>query len=122
MLIQKEKTTCEISIKAYSPGNINISGQNYQSPVLVSPGLLTLFQPISEFALLKTEHLLSIIPKETEILLIGSGAQHRFLPTQEISPLLKQGIGVEVMATRQACHTFQILALEDRKIIALLFP
>jgi uncharacterized protein len=35
--------------------------------------------------------------------------------------LLAAGVGVEVMTTQAACRTFNILADEDRRVVAALF-
>ncbi len=122
MLIQKESMNCTSTIKSYKPGCIKISDNEFHTPVIISPEAVKSLETIGEFKQLKAETLLSIINSDTEVLLIGSGEKHQFLPQTEINKLQQQGIGIEVMGTRQACHTFQVLALEQRQVMALLFP
>jgi len=57
-----------------------------------------------------------MLPEGTEIIIIGCGENHQFLPQSEIKQINDIGIAIEVMATRQACHTFQVLTYENREI------
>jgi uncharacterized protein len=34
----------------------------------------------------------------------------------------RNGIGIEVMDTRAACRTFNILVMEERRVVAALMP
>ena len=59
---------------------------------------------------------------DPEVVIIGTGARHVFLPQELIAPLVRAGIGVEVMSTSAACRTWNILSAEGRRIAALLLP
>ena len=59
---------------------------------------------------------------DPEVVIIGTGARHVFLPQELIAPLMRAGIGVEVMSTSAACRTYNILSAEGRRIAALLLP
>ena len=59
---------------------------------------------------------------DPEVVIIGTGARHVFLPQELIAPLTRAGIGVEVMSTSAACRTWNILSAEGRRIAALLLP
>ena len=122
MLLQKEKSQNQIKIKGYKNRQVNISGELYATPILLSAYKLSLFNAVEGFSELTAECLLPFIPKGTEIVLIGCGETHQFMPQNEVKRINDLGIAVEVMGTRQACHTFQVLTYENREIIALLFP
>ncbi|MET1253520.1 MTH938/NDUFAF3 family protein [Aliikangiella maris] len=121
MLIQKEPNTGPVSIKHYSPGKIHISGQDYQCTLHLTPTSLTPVGDDIQFSTLTTDYLLSLTDSETEVLIIGTGESHQFISTDIVQTLNQQGVAIEVMATRQACHTFQVLNYELRKVVALLF-
>lgn len=55
-----------------------------------------------------------------EVLLIGTGETQRLIAPQITSSLLSLRIGVEVMDTRAAARTYNILMSEGRKVIAAL--
>ena len=59
-------------------------------------------------------------PKNTEVLLIGTGAQQCFLHPAITSELLSLRIGVEIMNTQAAARTYNILMGEGRRVIAAL--
>jgi uncharacterized protein len=55
-----------------------------------------------------------------ELIVFGSGQKLRFPKAQWLQSLISQGIGVETMDTPAACRTYNILASEGRKVVALL--
>jgi uncharacterized protein len=55
-----------------------------------------------------------------ELVLFGSGQKLRFAKPQWLQDLFMRGIGVETMDTAAACRTYNILASEGRKVVALL--
>ena len=52
---------------------------------------------------------------DPEVVIIGTGARHVFLPQELIAPLMHAGIGVEIMSTSAACRTYNILSAEGRR-------
>ena len=59
-----------------------------------------------------------ILTFQPEVLLLGTGSQHRFAHPRLYRALSNAGIGVEFMSTPAACRTFNILMAEDRKVVA----
>ncbi|HLR78608.1 MAG TPA: Mth938-like domain-containing protein [Burkholderiaceae bacterium] len=57
-----------------------------------------------------------------EVVLIGTGVSQHFLPVAVTTPLLRAGIGVEVMSTQAAARTYNILMAEGRRVLAALLP
>ena len=55
-----------------------------------------------------------------EIVLLGTGENLRFLQPRLLQSLAQARIGVEVMDTRAACRTYNILVAEGRKVAAAL--
>lgn len=56
----------------------------------------------------------------TTLLLLGTGATHRFLPAETVAWLRGRGVAVECMATDKAVATFNILNEEHRQVAAAL--
>lgn len=121
MLFQKEFNTNRVIIKGYEPGGIEISGQNYTSPVLIDENSIQEY-PISAFDEIDFEQLIEAISEETEVVILGTGKKHKMISAAAIQKFNQKGIVVEAMGTRPACHTFQVLVHERRKVVALLFP
>lgn len=55
-----------------------------------------------------------------KIILLGTGRQQRFPAPALLRPLIKAGISVEPMDLPAACRTYNILALENRAVMAAL--
>ena len=55
-----------------------------------------------------------------EVLLVGTGNRQQFLSAELLQPMLAAGVGVEVMDTRAAARTYNILVAEGRHVVAAL--
>ena len=55
-----------------------------------------------------------------ELVLLGTGESLRFPDPKLLAPLVSFGIGAEVMDSRAACRTYNILADEGRNVAAAL--
>ncbi len=64
--------------------------------------------------------LAKVFALEPEIVVIGSGTHQRFPSSELMGAILSRGIGCEVMDTGAACRTYNILASEDRRVVAAL--
>ncbi|EIW61577.1 DUF498-domain-containing protein [Trametes versicolor FP-101664 SS1] len=63
----------------------------------------------------------TVVPKP-EILLLGTGQQAQMLPPALRQYLTSIGIQVDMMNTRNACSTYNLLAEEGRRVAAALLP
>ena len=133
------ETGLNILIHGYEVGKISLTGLNAQHPDVKS-GLIDEWdgdnhlgvirksitirtngainnwipQNISDF---KTEHFLSFIQEQPEIVLLGTGKKLAF-PSQDcLSLLQKSNSGYDVMDTAAACRTFNVLVAEGRDVI-----
>lgn len=114
----------EHSISSYGPGWITINGTRHTGSLLLSSRLgLLPWNPVS-FAQLDAGVLESAINLGgdvcPELLILGSGDQHRLLHPRHSAGLAGRRVGVETMDTGAACRTFNILAGEGRHVMALL--
>ena len=55
-----------------------------------------------------------------EIVLLGTGLAQHFPHPRLTAALANARVGIEVMDTRAACRTFNILIAEDRRVVAAL--
>ncbi len=107
-------------INSYEPGEICINGQAYGHSVIIIPGEAIAAWPPNTLADLKAAHFTDIKTHQPEVLLLGVGETLRFPSPELTAPLAAQKIGVEVMDTRAACRTFNLLIAEGRKVVAAL--
>ena len=72
------------------------------------------------FEQLTAEHFTVLGNLKPELVIFGSGARLRFPPPAFLRALMDARIGLETMDTLAACRTYNILAGEDRHVIAAL--
>lgn len=109
-------------IQSVSAEALVVSGTPYSGPLIVSAeSIVTDWTPASldELSLADFEAALALEP---EVILFGTGASHRFVSNRLMIEIMSRGIGFEVMATAAACRTFNVLAAEDRRVVAVLLP
>lgn len=112
-------------IGGYGPGSFTIGGIPYEGALLVQGMSITSLDwriagDISESGL---SLILGPLETKPEILLIGTGRTHAFLPPA-MRLFLKRdhAIAMDSMDTGAACRTYNILASEGRSVAALLLP
>jgi uncharacterized protein len=101
----------------YGSGYVSVNHVRYEKCVVVTPQAVNEW-PVSGFEALAAEDFRFIAELKPEIVILGTGSRQRF-PGRELSrSLAESGAGVEVMDSRAACRTYNILASEGRKVVA----
>ena len=101
----------------YGAGYVAVNHVRYEKCVVVTP------QAVTEWAVTDFERITGadfgfIADLKPEIVLFGTGATQRFPRPELARALAAIGVGVEVMDSRAACRTYNILAAEGRKVAA----
>jgi uncharacterized protein len=112
-------------IRSYGGGELRINETAYRGAVILSAGSLLNDPDVLTFEGLLSDALLGadaarIMELEPEVLLLGTGARQIFAPAEFSARFLRKGIGVEVMDTGAACRTYNVLAAEQRRVVAVL--
>jgi len=117
VIIQQDDSSATYQIQRYETGKIWINQQCYTTSVIVRPHSLSSWHPM-KLNEVTSEHFVSLLDMKPQILLLGTGPQ-LIIPSQELLlPLFEKGIGVEFMDSRAACHTYTVLAAEERNVAA----
>jgi len=104
----------------YGQGYVMVNGARIERSVVVLPERLLADWPPKTFDELAPEHFAALQGLGREIVLLGTGARQRFPRAEIIAPLIRAGVGVEVMDLQAACRTYNILMAEQRKVAAAL--
>jgi uncharacterized protein len=107
-------------ITGYGQDWISINNLVYPQSLVVLPELLLLDWAVPDFASLTEQNFLCLLPHQPEVVLLGTGASHRFVRPHLIQALTAANIPVECMTTDAACRTYNILMAEGRKVAATL--
>ncbi len=108
-------------IRSYEPGRIGINETFFSRPLIVASDVLISDWAIENPAALRQEDFSKMAALEPAIVLLGTGQQQRFPAPELLTPLLHRQIGLECMTTRNACHTYNVLVHEGRRVVAALF-
>ena len=112
----------EFRIGGYSAGGIVVNDVTYEGALVVR----TTHPPqpwcVSTASSLDKEHFTELLALRPEVLLLGTGDAQHFPPVEVMSAFYELHIGFEVMDSRAACRTFNILASEGRTVAAALLP
>jgi uncharacterized protein len=101
----------------YGAGYVAINNVRYEKCVVVSPQAVTDWG-VSGFDALTAADFGFVDALKPEIVILGTGAAQRFPRPELARALAATGVGVEIMDSRAACRTYNILATEGRKVVA----
>ena len=104
----------------YGAGFVLVNGQRYDRNLIVTPGQLNMHWSATSSEELAEEDLVAVVTIAPQIVLIGTGSKFCFPKPSALRGLIGAKIGFEVMDTRAACRTYNILAQEGRNVAAAL--
>ena len=119
MKIVRDNAGAGLLVRSYERGRIRVRDQYYDCPLIIDRHHVQawLAENIETLDLAQLEPALADRPA---VLLLGCGAV-RIQPSQRlIADLGARGIGLEVMDSGAACRTYNILACENRSVVAAL--
>ena len=97
-------------VEGYGPGFFRVGGAVYRGGVLILPNGTREWAGFDEVAAI-LEAAAAI-----DVLLVGTGSEIAHLPPGWRAGLEAAGIGVEMMASPQACRSYNVLLGEGRRV------
>lgn len=107
-------------IQSFTPGGVTINGELIRRPLIVTPEQIIHDWSPPEVAALTLDDLRAALDLDPEVIILGTGLEHRFVSNHVVTAILRRGVGCEVMATAAACRTYNILMAEERRVVAAL--
>ncbi|MCZ6686961.1 MAG: Mth938-like domain-containing protein [Gammaproteobacteria bacterium] len=119
MKIVRDNAGAGLLVRSYERGRIRVRDQYYDCPLIIDRHHVQawLAENIETLDLAQLEPALADRP---DVLLLGCGAVRIQPPQRLIADLGARGIGLEVMDSGAACRTYNILACENRSVVAAL--
>lgn len=111
-------------IQSYADGGFSVSGTRYEGAVLVFPDHTEAWRcagAVEQFSIEDFEAL-TAQSEDIDVVLLGCGAQIKFLPKELKNGLKNKSLSVDVMDTGAACRTYNVLMAEGRRVVAALLP
>jgi uncharacterized protein len=106
--------SCEKRENGYQ---IRIGDAIYYESIILTPEKLQMWT-VSQVSDLKDEDFVRFADLGVEVVILGTGDKLVFPHPAIMQPLMKQGVGVEVMDTAAACRTYNILLSDGRQAAA----
>ncbi|MHB1677922.1 MAG: Mth938-like domain-containing protein [Sulfuriferula sp.] len=102
----------------YGDDYVIINQERYVQPsLLVTPNQIILDWKVNDFNELQAQHFAAMLEYTPEITILGTGHRLRFPHPRLVAELTNAGIGLEVMDTKAACRTYNILVAEGRRVV-----
>ena len=97
-----------------------VNGVRYETSLIVMPDRIAEDWTVQNFESLVQDNIKALAALKPELVLLGTGDVLRFPDPRLLVNLTHAGIGAEVMDTRAACRTYNILAEEGSNVAAAL--
>jgi uncharacterized protein len=107
-------------ITGSGPGWVRIGNDEYRNNVVITADTVKAGFAPGGFDELTADDFSALLRMSPEIVLLGTGASQRFPRPAVTAPLHAANVGLEVMDTRAACRTYNILVGEGRSVTAAL--
>jgi len=118
MKLHLAKVAGQNQFTGYGTGYVAVNNQRYERSLVVTPESIHDTWAVTGVDALGADELAFLLELKPEILLLGTGATHRFPGPAALREFTRTQIGVESMDTPAACRTFNILMAEGRNVVA----
>jgi uncharacterized protein len=120
MQFHREARPDILMIRSYREGALRVNDAEYTGSLILSTTAIMPDWGARSTDALNLDLLAPALALDPQILLLGTGELQRFPEPRISAEIMAMGIGLEVMNTAAACRTYNILASEDRKVVAAL--
>lgn len=105
-------------VRRVTASSITVVDRELTTSFLLSPERAVENWPISASNQLDASHVEAILELKPEVVLLGTGERQVFPAPAFMAGLLRKGVGVEVMDNAAAARTYDLLAGENRRVVA----
>jgi uncharacterized protein len=109
------------TIRSVSPDAIRINDESHTDSIALTPEEILGSWPATPVSSLAEGDFARIFETSPEVVLLGTGASIVFPPRDLAFAFARKGVGLEVMDTAAAARTFNVLATEGRRVVAVLY-
>jgi uncharacterized protein len=109
-------------VRSYADGVVRVGDAQFTRCCVLSAQRIVSDWPVTAFDEIDVAGLASLFALDPELILIGVPGLQRFAPTALRRAAAAKNIGLETMELGAACRTYNVLAQEGRRVLAVLFP
>jgi uncharacterized protein len=116
MQLTEDRPETRYVLRAVAEAGITINDRTYARSLIVSPDQL--IEDWLHGADLQASDLEPALALNPELILLGTGARQRMPTPAVLAACLTRGVGIEAMDNAAAGRTFNVLAGENRRVVA----
>jgi uncharacterized protein len=120
MPLAEERPEGLYAIRWVDSGCIRIDDAEFRNSLLVMPDRVWRDFPARLPGDLRAELISEVLTLQPQVVILGTGERQVFPPPSVFAGFLTRGIGLEVMDNAAAARTYNLLALEGRRVAAVL--
>lgn len=126
MKFSLETSTDAYQIHSYDDNQVIINPEKQSYPLrlgeslIITPREIITDTKIGEIKNISDQQLSYLQNLEPEILIFTEGSSVHYPQSKTVAELAKKSIGVECMALGAACRTYNLLVLEDRRVVLVI--
>ncbi|WP_442682084.1 Mth938-like domain-containing protein [Stenotrophomonas sp. JC08] len=118
MHLSRELPDYAYSLRSADGHQAKVNDRVLSRSFLLAPDQLVEDWPVTSQTQLTPAHLDAVLAMEPALVILGTGERQVFPPAAVMAACLTKGIGIEVMTNASAARTFNVLAAEDRRVVA----
>ena len=118
MSLQENRPEGILAVRGVAGDRIAVGAREFGRSFLLAPDTLVEDWPPAAIDALDEAAIDAILALQPQVVILGTGARQRFLPPALQARLLARGVGVECMDNAAAARTYNLLALEGRRVVA----
>lgn len=108
--------TDALPVEGYAPGFFRVGGKPREGALAILP------TGVTEWGGFEDDATLVAAAGSVDVLLVGTGAEIAHVPPTFREALEAAGLGLEIMASPQACRTYNVLLGEGRRVALAVLP
>jgi uncharacterized protein len=118
MSLQEDRPEGILAVRAVTAGSVVVEARELTSSFLLAPDAVVEDWSPRRAEDIDAAALEAALALDPQLVLVGTGTRQHFLHPRLTATLLSRGIGVEVMDNAACARTFNLLALEGRRVVA----
>ena len=110
-----------VTIHSVSDDQIRIGDQVFSHAIAITATAILDDWRAEDIGELTESDFAALLNVHPEVIILGTGNDNVFPPRELVFAMARRGVGFEVMNTRAAASTFNVLAGEGRQVAAVLY-
>lgn len=118
MYLSRELPDYTYTLRSADGRQARVNDKTLTRSFILSPGQLVEDWAVTGIGQLGVDDLAPALEQNPAVFILGTGERQVFPPAAVMAACLTRGIGIEVMNNASAARTFNVLAGENRRVVA----